>query len=61
MSDATLIHEMIHASHSQRQIHDHAPNNSSVFFENGSLDPNTVRRKDLPEVHARELAAGYFA
>jgi hypothetical protein len=61
VSDATLLHEMIHASHAHPQIHDHAPNNSSVFFENGSLDPNTVRRKDLPEAHARELAAAYFA
>jgi hypothetical protein len=60
VSDATLLHEMIHASHSNAQLHDRTPN-SSIFFENGSLNPNTVRRTDLPEVHARELAAAYFA
>jgi hypothetical protein len=60
VSDATLLHEMIHASHSQVQQHDRTPPNS-IFFENGSLNPNSVRRTDLPEVHARELAAAYFA
>ena len=60
VSDATLLHEMIHASHSSAQLHDRTPN-SSIFFENGSLNPNSVRRTDLPEIHARELAAAYFA
>jgi hypothetical protein len=60
VSDATLLHEMIHASHAQAQQHDRTPPNS-IFFENGSLNPNSVRRTDLPEVHARELAAAYFA
>jgi hypothetical protein len=60
VSDATLLHEMIHASQPRAQQHDRTPN-SSIFFENGSLDPNSVRRTDLPEVHARELAAAYFA
>jgi hypothetical protein len=60
VSDATLLHEMIHASHAQAQQHDRTPPNS-IFLENGSLNPDSVRRTDLPEVHARELAAAYFA
>lgn len=59
LSDATLLHEMIHASHLQPQQHDGPPN--SIFFGNGTVDPASVRRTDLPEAHARELAAGYFA
>jgi peptidoglycan hydrolase-like protein with peptidoglycan-binding domain len=59
VSDATLLHEMIHASHSQIQKHDGTPP-SSVFFKNGSTDVGSVRRTDLPEAHARELANAYF-
>lgn len=60
VSDATLLHEMIHASHSHIQVHDNAPP-SSVFFRNGSTDTSAIRRSDLPEAHARELANAYFA
>lgn len=60
VSDATLLHEMIHASHAHVQAHDNGPP-SSVFFKNGSTDTNAIRRSDLPEAHARELANAYFA
>lgn len=60
VSDATLLHEMIHASHSSAQAHDRAPS-TSVFFANGSQDGGSVRRTELPEAHARSLANAFFA
>ncbi len=60
VSEATLLHEMIHASHKQAQAHDKTPP-ASVFSENGSENPNSVKRTDLPDVHARELGVAYYS
>ena len=58
-SDCTLLHEMIHASHSHPQDHDGEP--FSVFFRHGSETNTDFDRTALFEVRARELAKGHFA
>jgi hypothetical protein len=52
--DGTLLHEMIHAAYPQPKF-DHDGDRRSIFSESVS------GRDRLPDVHAAQLAAAYFA
>ena len=52
--DGTLLHEMIHAAYPQPKF-DHDRDPRSIFSE------ETSGRDRLPEVHAAQMAAAYFA
>jgi hypothetical protein len=54
ISNATLIHEMIHASKDGPFPHDKEP--SSVFFDPGSVKPGTIERRVLKPEHAATLS-----
>jgi hypothetical protein len=58
-SNATLLHEMIHAASDGKINHDSEPN--SIFFENGTTQLGAVNRTTLKPEHAAILAKGFFA
>ncbi|MBW8784926.1 MAG: hypothetical protein JF593_09855 [Novosphingobium sp.] len=59
ISNATLLHEMIHASHLSPQAHDAEP--SSIFFVNGSTNLGTTTRSVLKRQHAVSIANSFYA
>jgi hypothetical protein len=56
--DATLLHEMIHASHKKREAHD--GEKDSVFFEFAPVAQESPDRTFLREDRARQLSKAYF-
>jgi hypothetical protein len=57
--DATLLHEMIHASHKQREIHDEE--RDSVFFRFAPVAQESPDRTFLREDRAIQLSKAFFA
>lgn len=58
-SNATLLHEMIHAANNGPFKHDKDP--SSIFSENGTTLMGNIERTKLRNEHAAKLAQSFFA